>query len=203
MAIRAEADNGGDNRLRMGACHDRAAEQVKDRMRRAAAALEAAAVPYAVCGGNAVAEWVGRADAAAVRTTRDVDILLRRTDLPAAIAAMDAANFVYGEAHGVSFFLDGPDASPRDAVHVVFANELVRPRDPAATPDVTESESAGFFQVVGLEALVRMKLTAYRRKDQVHLLDMISVGHLDDAWPARLPSELGARLRKLLDDPNG
>ena len=68
---------------------------------------------------------------------------------------------------------------------------------------MTESESAGFFQVVGLEALVRMKLTAYRDKDRTHLRDMISVGHLDDAWPARLPPELGARLKKLLDDPNG
>ena len=35
-------------------------------------------------GGNAVAEWVGRIDEDAVRNTRDVDILIRRPDFPAA-----------------------------------------------------------------------------------------------------------------------
>ena len=48
-----------------------------------------------------------------------------------------------------------------------------------------------------------MKLLAFRRKDQVHLLDMISVGLIDASWPARLPSSLGERLQQLLDDPNG
>ena len=46
-----------------------------------------AIVPYAVAGGNAVAAWVSRVDEAAVRNTQDVDILLRRSDLSAAIAA--------------------------------------------------------------------------------------------------------------------
>ena len=59
------------------------------------------------------------------------------------------------------------------------------------------------FQVATLEALVRMKLTAYRRKDQVHLQDLIAVGLIDASWPARLPPPLGDRLQQLLDDPNG
>jgi hypothetical protein len=72
-----------------------AVEKVRDRLRRAVEALAAAKVPYAVVGGNAVAEWVGRADPAAVRNTQDVDILLRRVDLGAARAALEAAGFVY------------------------------------------------------------------------------------------------------------
>jgi hypothetical protein len=70
-------------------------------------------------------------------------------------------------------------------------------------PDIDESERAAEFQVATLEALVRMKLTAYRRIDQVHLLDLIGVGLLDATWPARFPAPLGARLQELLDDPNG
>ena len=70
-------------------------------------------------------------------------------------------------------------------------------------PDLNESERAVEFQVVNLEALVRMKLVAYRLKDRVHLLDMIGVGLLDPTWPARFPPPLGDRLQKLLDDPNG
>ena len=56
----------------------RAVEKVRDRLRRAVAALKKAGVPYAVAGGNAVAAWVSRVDEAAVRNTQDVDILLRR-----------------------------------------------------------------------------------------------------------------------------
>ena len=117
-----------------------AAERVRERMRRAATALEAANVPYAVIGGHAVAEWVGRIDPAAVRNTQDVDILLRRADLPAATAALGAAGFVHGQSSGVDFFLGGPNASPRDAVHVVFANEKVHADYAAPAPDVAESE---------------------------------------------------------------
>ena len=46
-----------------------AAEKVKERLRRATRALDAAGVPYAVVGGNAVAEWVARVDEDAVRNT--------------------------------------------------------------------------------------------------------------------------------------
>src|SRR5687767_15733469 len=71
-----------------------AVERVRDRLRRAASALEAAGVPYAVVGGNAVAAWVATVDPAAVRNTQDVDILLRRGDLDAAARALAAAGFV-------------------------------------------------------------------------------------------------------------
>ncbi len=180
-----------------------AAEKVKDRACRAAAAFANAGVPYAIVGGNAVAEWVGRVDEAAIRNTADVDIMIRRSDLAAAKSAMAAAGFVHGEVMGVDMFLDGPDGRPRDAVHIVFASEKVRPDDLSANPDVAESEPGLLYQVVALEALVLMKLTSYRRKDQVHLGDMIEVGLIDSSWPARFPPELAARLQHILDTPGG
>ena len=39
-----------------------AVEKVRQRLLRAAGALKAAGVPYAVAGGNAVALWVSRVD---------------------------------------------------------------------------------------------------------------------------------------------
>lgn len=181
----------------------RAVEKVRDRLRRASAALGGANVPYAVIGGNAVAEWVGRADPAAVRNTQDVDILIRRADLDAAKAVLAAAGFLYEQVAGVDMFLDGPDAMPRDAVHVIFAGEKVRAGDPVPAADVTETESGVSFRVLSLEALVRMKLTANRRKDQVHIQDLIGVGLVDASWPARFPPELAARLQHILDTPDG
>jgi Uncharacterised nucleotidyltransferase len=180
-----------------------AAEKVKDRLRRATAALAHAGVPYAVVGGNAVAEWVGRVDEGAIRNTRDVDILIRRADLDAAKTAMEAAGWVHAQVMDVDMFLDGPKARPSEAVHMLFAGEKVRQDDATPTPDIAESEAAAEFQVVALAALVRMKLNAWRDKDRTHLRDMIDVGLLDETWPARLPVELAPRLQQLLDTPGG
>jgi hypothetical protein len=181
----------------------RAVEKVRERLRRAASALEAAGLRYAVAGGNAVAAWVSRVDEAAVRNTQDVDILLRREDLPAAIAALTKAGFYHRHAASLEMFLDGPTASPRDAVHIVFAAEKVRPEYSAPAPDVEESEATESFRLVTLDALVRMKLTSFRDKDRTHLRDLIDVGLLSAAAIQRLPAPLGARLQELLDNPEG
>lgn len=181
----------------------RAVEKVRARLDRAVAALEAAGIPYAVAGGNAVAAWVSRVDEAAVRNTQDVDIVLRRADLERAKAALESVGFVFRHVKSVDMFLDGPDAKARDAIHVVFAGEKFAADYLALAPDVTEADHSGPFQIVDLEPLVRMKLTSYRRKDQVQLLDMIGVGLVDETWPSRFPTELAARLQTLLDDQDG
>ena len=180
-----------------------AVEKVRDRLLRTTAVLEAAGVKYAVVGGNAVALWVARVDEAAVRNTQDVDILLRREDFDAARSALERAGFVYRHTAGLDVFLDGPGARARDAVHVIFANEMVRAGEALANPDVTDSEVADRFRVIALDALVRVKLTSFRDKDRVHLRDLIDAGLVDATWPAKLPSELGARLQSLLDTPGG
>src|SRR5438094_3451886 len=160
----------------------RAVEKVRARLARAAAALGRAGVPYAVAGGNAVAAWVATVDEAAVRNTQDVDILIRRADLPAATAALEAAGFVYRHAAGLDMFLDGPNAKARDAVHVVFAGEKVRPEYVEAAPDVENTFVSNNVRFLPLESLVRMKLTSNRLQDRVHIRDMIEVGLIDAAW---------------------
>lgn len=180
-----------------------AVEKVRQRLLKAAAALRSGGVPYAVAGGNAVALWVSRVDEAAVRNTQDVDILIRRGDFDAARRALETAGFVYRHAAGLDVFLDSPTAKLRDAVHIVFANEKVRPSEPLANPDVTEAEESELFRVLSLEALVRIKLTAFRDKDRTHLRDLIEVGLLDATWLTKLPPVLSDRLRQLLATPEG
>lgn len=182
---------------------ERAVEKIQQRLERTATALEQAGIPYAIIGGNAVRAWVAQADEAAVRTTRDVDILLRRTDWPAAVAAMEAAGFKQRHVRGIDMFLDGPGAKARDAVHVIFAGEKVRPDDPVPAPDVTEAEEIDRHRTLTLDALVRMKLTAFRDKDRMHLRDMIDVELVDPSWCDRVPPELAPRLKELFDNPEG
>jgi hypothetical protein len=63
---------------------------------------------------------------------------------------------------------------------------------------VTESVASEHFRVLDLEALVRIKLTAFRDKDRTHLRDLI-----DASWCPRFPDELAARLQGLIDTPGG
>jgi hypothetical protein len=182
---------------------ERAVEKVRDRLLRSTAALEAAGVPYAVIGGNAVMAWVEQIDESAVRFTQDVDLVLRREDLGRATEALARAGFVHRRVAGIDMFLDGPGAGPRDAVHVIFSGEKVRPEYVAVVPDAGESVSFKTYRVLSLEALVRMKLTSYRDKDKTHLRDMLEIGLIDAAWPARYPPELASRLQHLVDTPEG
>ncbi|NJL31894.1 MAG: hypothetical protein HC898_09815 [Phycisphaerales bacterium] len=177
--------------------------KVHQRLLRATALLQQAGIPYAIAGGNAVALWVSRVDESAVRNTQDVDVLIRRADFTSAKAALEQAGFVYRHAAGMDVFLDGPQAKPRDAVHVIFALEKVKPHEPLANPDVSPSEDAGAYRVLALDALVQIKLTAWRDKDRTHLRDLISVGLLDADWLAKLPPVLAPRLKQLLDTPQG
>jgi hypothetical protein len=170
---------------------ENAVANVRRRLLKAAGALGAANVPYAVAGGNAVALWVSRVDESAVRNTRDVDVLIRRGDFEAARKALEGAGFVYRHVSGLDLFLDGPESKPRDAVKLV------------ADSVVDESEDAGEYRVVGLEALVRIKLTAFRDKDRMHLRDLIEVGLVDEAWLSRLQEPLAERLQQLLQTPEG
>jgi hypothetical protein len=181
----------------------RAVEKVRERLRRAAAALDSAGIPYAVAGGNAVAAWVATIDEAAIRNTQDVDIVIRRPDLPAVIKAMETGGFTYRHAASIDMFLDGPNAKARDAVHLVFAGEKVRPEYAEPAPDVQNPFIKDNVRVLPLESLVKMKLTSFRLKDKVHLQDMMEVGLIDRSWCAKLPRDLAARLQELLDLPEG
>ena len=183
---------------------ERAVLKVEERMRRASAALRKAGIPFAVVGGNAIAAWVGSVNVAAVRNTRDVDVMVRREDFDQVRTALVEEGFFYRRAAGIDLFIDENGGDAADAVHIIYAGEVVRPGEPAANPDVSEVvEDANGVPALALFPLVQIKLTAFRRKDQIHLLDLIRVGLVDDTWPARLPTPLAMRLQELLDDPEG
>src|SRR5947209_11467867 len=90
-----------------------ALDEVTDRLERITRALDEAGVPYALVGGQAVALWVATKDPGAVRTTKDVDILLSRGDLSRARAAALSANMDYFEVVDVGMFLERSDPNPR------------------------------------------------------------------------------------------
>jgi len=178
-----------------------ALDEVTDRLGRIARALEQAAVPFALVGGQAVALWVATKDPAAVRTTKDVDILLRREDLPKARAAAVAVGLDYFEVMGIGMFLERSDPNPRKAVHLLWAGEKVRAEYPLASPTVDEREMLEPGKpVVSLAGLVRMKLMSNRDQDRVHLRDLIDVNLVSRDLVQTMPPELAGRLDALLTE---
>lgn len=184
---------------RMGVTpHFRAVECTHQRLRKVTDALDSASIPYAVVGGNAVAAWVGRVDPGATRATRNIDLLVRRADTPKVSAAITALGFAREDLRDIVLFIDPDEPSKKSGVHLVWAQERIRPSYTVSSPSVDESvrDPEGFL-VVSLAALVRMKLTSFRDIDRVHIADMLSVGLIDAACRAALPPELLARLEQV------
>ncbi len=178
-----------------------ALDDVTDRLERIVRALEQAGVAYALVGGQAVALWVATKDPAAVRTTKDVDILLRRDDLPRARGAAAGVALDYFEVMGVGMFLERSDPNPRKGVHLLWAGEKVRPENPLPAPSVDERETLEPGKtVVSLAGLVRMKLMSNRDQDRVHLRDMIDVDLIHRDLLQTLPPELASLLDALLSE---
>jgi hypothetical protein len=177
-----------------------AVERVERLLLRVTQALDAAGVPYAVIGGNAVAAWVSIVDSGATRATKDVDLLLRRADLNRAREVLSAIGLIYDEVLGVPVFMEADDPLPSRGVHVILASEKVRESAKYAAPGVELAErAASGFLVLDLASLVAMKLEANRRVDQVHIEDLLRVGLLDAALASKLPPDLLERLRYVRD----
>jgi hypothetical protein len=182
---------------------ERAVANVRERLLRATQALNQAGVPYAVVGGNAVASWVATIDEGAVRNTRDVDILVRRNDLDAVTEALQKAGFVATTSFGIIMFRDGEQGKPSEAVHLLFSGEKIKPDHVLPAPEIETIEDPANFKVLTLDSLLLMKLMSNRRKDQVHIDDLIGVGLIDTSWLPKLPAELATRLKQILDTPDG
>lgn len=180
-----------------------AVEAVKERMLRAANALEQAGIPYAVAGGNAVAAWVARVDQAAVRNTPDVDILVYRNNFETVKATLKSVGFRHRHVDNMDCFLDQGSDKLRDAVHLIYADEKVRAEHSLPSPGLQSVDQAGGYRIVSFEGLLQMKFNSYRDKDRTHLRDMIEVGLLDKSWLTRLIPEHAAKLQELLDNPDG
>jgi hypothetical protein len=173
-------------------------EQLYDVTSRLASALEKAGIPYQVIGGFAVLSHVEAIDPLGARLTRDVDIAVDRSRLEAIAAAVEPAGFRYRHVAGVDMLVDAKEPKARSAVHMIFANEKVRPEYVDVVPGISHPErSAKGYWIAPVSALVRMKLTSFRLKDKVHLQDLDAVKLITPEIEASLPDVLRERLAEV------
>jgi hypothetical protein len=156
-----------------------------------------AKVAFEVIGGMAVnAHLVACEQGSRAFVTRDIDLLVQRSDLPTIVEAAEAAGYTARKIVG-GHMLIRPGQQPGEAVHLVFAGERSRSDNLLPHPMIRAEN----IQLFGVEApvaalcdLVRMKLNSYRAKDLVHLQTLDACGLITPQIERELPAMLKERL---------
>jgi hypothetical protein len=121
-----------------------------------------AGIEYRAVGGLAVYLYVEEAEADAGRLTKDIDIVVRRTDLPRIAEAVEAVGLEYRDVAGTDMLVQKGKPSARRAIHLIYDDSRVNTGGPTLQG----------IPVVPLAALVAMKLTSFRIKDEMHVKDL-------------------------------
>lgn len=106
-------------------------EQLFDLAQRIEQAFSSAGLEYRVVGGLAAYLYVEEREPDAGRLTRDIDIAVRREDLPKIAKAAEPFGLQYRHVAGVDMLVSAAEPSARRAVHLVFTGEKVRENYPS------------------------------------------------------------------------
>ena len=162
--------------------------------------LKAAGVPYALVRGLAVLIHVEQADPTHSVLTRDVDLLVERSDLERVKEIAGQSGFRFRHAAGLDMLVFGASDTPKNAVHLVFSGEKVRPTQVVPNPPI-EAEPKAIHGcevlVMPVRELVKMKLAANRDKDRVHIRSMDAASLITPEVERGLPEELRLRLKRI------
>ena len=139
-------------------------------------AFASAGLEYRVVGGLAAYLYVEEHEPDAGRLTRDIDITVRREDLDAIAKAVEPFGLQYRHVAGVDMLVQTGHPSARRAVHMVFSGEKVQPDYSDPVPEIGPCRVLQGVRLLPVEDLVRMKLTSFRLKDQMHLKDLDEAG---------------------------
>lgn len=169
-------------------------------LQRISVPLENAGVPHELIGGLAVLIHVERANAEYGRTTKDVDLMIQRSDLQRVIGIAEQHGFRFRHVAGVDMLCYGETNKAKDAVHLLFSGEKVKPNqiepNPPLAPQNVQVRGQN-VSIIPVADLIRMKLTTNRLVDQVHVKDMEEVGLITPEIEQSLTPELSQRLQAI------
>jgi hypothetical protein len=146
-------------------------------------AFRGAGIEYRVVGGLAAYLYVEEAEADAGRLTKDIDIMVRREDLPRIQQAAETVGLEYRHADTLA----QKGAAPgRRAIHLIWSDA-----------SLSDGRILQGIPVVRIADLVRMKLTSFRIKDEMHLKDLDEQRLITPEIEDGLPALLRERLREV------
>jgi len=166
-------------------------------LHRIAVPLMAEDVAHEVIGGLAVLIHVEEAAPEHSVLTRDVDLMIQRSDLERVKEIAARHGFRFRHTAGLDMLIFGPAESARNAVHLIFSGEKVRPQQAVPNPPIHAQRKTILGSevfVIPVPDLVRMKLSSYRDKDRVHIRSMDAAGLIGPEIEESLPAGLQARL---------
>jgi hypothetical protein len=172
-------------------------EQIFDLAQRIEKAFALAGLEYRVVGGLAAYVYVEERDPDAGRLTRDIDIAVRREDLPKIAKAVEPLGLEYRHVAGIDMLAQTGVPSARRAVHLIFTGEKVRADYPEPVPGLGDCRFVRGIRLIPLSDLIRMKLTSFRAKDEAHLKDLDEAGLITTEIEGGLPPVLRERLQRV------
>jgi hypothetical protein len=106
--------------------------------------------------------------------------------------------FLFRHVAGVYMLLDHDEPRVSSGIHLVFAGEKVRPEYSEPVPGFSEpTRTAEGILLAPVADLVRMKLTSFRLRDQVHIQDIDAVDLITPEIENSLPDALRERLNRV------
>jgi hypothetical protein len=156
-------------------------------LHKATGALVAEHIPHEVVGGMAVLIHVEEASPEHTSLTRDVDIMVQRSDLERIKLAVTKYGFRFRHLADVDMLIYGETESATNAVHLIFSPT------PPIEPERKHVQGQDVM-VIRVADLLTMKLTSNRDKDRVHIRGMDAAGLLTAGVERQLSPELLLRL---------
>jgi hypothetical protein len=169
-------------------------------LERIARPLAAEKISYELIGGGAVMVQVNRIEPSAVRNTKDLDIMVHRSDLERIKQVAQQHGFTFRHTAGLDVPLPPGETQARNVVHLIFSGEKARPNQAVANPPLRPEHLSIHgveVAVIPVADLVQMKLSNNRDIDRVHVRDLDSVGLVSPELERALPSILRTRLQEI------
>lgn len=169
-------------------------------LERIATPLALEKIPYELIGGGAVMVQVNRVEPSAVRNTKDIDIMIDRADLERIKEVAQRHGFTFRHAAGVDMLMPHGETRARNAVHLIFSGERLRPNQVVANPPLRPEHLSIHgveVAVIPVADLVQMKLSNNRDIDRVHVRDLDSVGLITPDVEEVLTPILRTRLKEI------
>jgi hypothetical protein len=148
----------------------------------------------------AVMVQVNRVEPSAVRNTKDIDIMVYRTDLDRIKEVAQLHGFTFRHAAGLDMLLPPGETKAGNAVHLVFSGEKTKANQTSINPPLRPEHISVHgidVAVIPVLDLVSMKLSNNRDIDRVHVRDLDSVGLITPEIEHVLSSVLHARLQEI------
>lgn len=160
-------------------------------------AFASAGIEYRVVGGLAAYLYVEEREPDAGRLTKDIDITVRRGDLAGIAKAVEPFGLQHRRVAGEDMLVQAGQPSARRAVHMIFSGEKVREEYSEAAPEIGAYRVLQGVRLVPVEDLIRMKLTSFRLKDEMHVKDMDEAGVITQEIEVKLSPVQRERLRQV------